>query len=87
LFDISNYNARAYALETDLPFAYTFFSYNGQGNRFYGIVNYEVNKKIEIWVRYGQTFYLNQTSLNTGTPNESAGPLRSEIKIQMRYTF
>jgi len=87
LFDISNYNARAYALETDLPFAYTFFSYNGQGNRFYGMVNYEVNKKIEIWVRYGQTFYLNQTSLNTGTPNESAGPLRSEIKLQMRYTF
>ncbi len=87
LFDVNSFNARIYALESDLPYAYTFISYNGQGNRFYAMINYDINKKMEVWVRYSQTFYLNETSLNTGTPNESNGPLRSEIKLQFRYKF
>jgi len=87
LFDVNSYQARMYALETDLPYAYTFLSYNGRGNRFYIMLNYDINKRSEIWVRYGQTFYMNQASLNVGTPNESAGPVRSEIKLQYRYKF
>ena len=87
LFDVNNYNSRVYALETDVPFAYTFFLYNGKGNRFYAMVNYDINKHAEVWVRYGQTFYVNQTTQNAGTPNESNGPIRSELKIQFRYKF
>jgi predicted porin len=87
LFDINGYNSRIYALESDLPFAYTFLAYNGKGNRFYAMVNYDVNKRTEVWIRYGQTFLLNQSTLNTGTPSESVGPVRSELKLQIRYKF
>lgn len=87
IFDVNGFDARIYALESDLPYAYTFFNYNGRGNRFYMIVNYDINKKLEFWVRYGQTFYVGEQALNVGTQNESAGPIRSELKVQFRYKF
>ena len=87
LFDINGFDARIYALETDLPYAYTYFSYNGRGNRFYIMVNYDINKKLECWVRYGQTFYVGEQLLNAGTTSQSNGPIRSELKLQVRYKF
>jgi hypothetical protein len=87
IFDVNGFDARIYALESDLPYAYTFFSYNGRGNRFYMIVNYDINKKLEFWVRYGQTFYVGEQALNVGTQNQSDGPIRSELKVQFRYKF
>lgn len=87
LFDVNGFDARIYALETDLPYAYTYFSYNGRGNRFYIMVNYDINKKLECWLRYGQTFYVGEQVLNAGTTSQSNGPIRLELKLQFRYKF
>jgi len=87
IFDAPDFDARVFMLETDVPYSFSFPSLIGKGQRFYFLINYDVSKNFEIWVRYSQTYYQGATMLNAGTLNESFGPIRSEAKIHVRYKF
>lgn len=86
LFDTDTYDERLYAYENDVLYAFSIPAYYYQGSRFYCLIRYELGKRIDLWLRYAQTFYDNQKTVGTGL-DESAGNTRSEFKAQLRFKF
>ncbi len=84
LFDTKNYNTRIYAYESDIPGTYSIPSYYYKGSRFFVTINYDITRKIEIWLRWSQTYYANKNTISEGTLNEINGPEKNEIKVQIR---
>ena len=87
LFDVNGYDARVYALETDLPYAYSFPSFQGKGSRMYAIINYDVSRNLEFWLRIGQTFRQGVVPFSESDLEAINGPTRTDLKVQMRYKF
>jgi hypothetical protein len=86
LFDTESFNARIYAFESDVLYSFTIPAYYYQGNRFYITTKYVLTRKIDLWFRYAQTYYFNQTSSGTGL-TEVQGPSRSDFRFQVRLKF
>ncbi len=87
LFQTDTYNTRIYAYENDIPGAYSIPSYYYRGSRFYFLLDYNLTRKIEIWLRYSQTYYDNQTVISSGSLTQINGKTKSEIKAQIRIKF
>jgi hypothetical protein len=62
-------------------------AYYGRGSRFYILLDYTITRKIEIWIRYGQTFYDDRTIISPGSLNEIDGNTKTEIKVQVKFKF
>jgi len=87
LFETDTYNARIYVYENDIPGVYSIPAYYYRGSRFYIMLDYNITRKIEVWVRYSQTYYDNQTTISAGGLTEIDGKIKSEIKAQIRFKF
>jgi hypothetical protein len=87
LFDTKSFNSRIYAYENDIPSSYSIPSYYNKGSRVYVMVNYNITRRIEIWLRCSQIYYSNQNIISKGTLNEIQGQSKNEIKVQMRLKF
>lgn len=86
LFDTDDYDNRLYVYERDAWLAFTFPSYYGKGIRQYLLVQYRITKHVDFWLRWGQTHYVNTTSVGSG--GESiAGDTRNDLKFQARLRF
>jgi len=86
LFDTQSYDERLYAHEHDVLYAYSIPAYYYKGSRAYILLKYSINKYIDIWFRYAQTFYANKQTIGSGL-DEIQGNLKSEIKTQIRIRF
>ncbi|GHE23567.1 ComEA family DNA-binding protein [Sphingobacterium griseoflavum] len=82
-FTTDSYDARLYAFENDVLYANAFPLYSGKGWRSYANIRYKINKQIDLWARYSFTRYRDAEKVGTGL-DQSDGPYRSEVKIQMR---
>ncbi|MCW3085607.1 MAG: hypothetical protein JWP12_2973 [Bacteroidetes bacterium] len=87
LFQTDTYDARLYAFETDVPGSYSIPSYYYRGSRFYILLDYNITRKIEVWLRYSQTVYDNKDVISEGALTEIQGNTKSEIKAQVRFKF
>jgi hypothetical protein len=87
LFQTDSYDARLYAYENDMPGAYSIPAYYDRGSRFYILLDYNVTRKIEVWLRYAQTVYDNKKIISEGSLTEIQGNTKSEIKAQVRFKF
>ncbi len=87
LFQTDSYNARLYAYESEMPGVYSIPSYYYRGSRFYILLDYNITRNIEVWVRYAQTVYDNKNIISEGSNTEIMGNTRSEIKAQVRFKF
>lgn len=87
LFDTDDYDTRLYAYESDMPGTYSIPSYFNRGSRFYILLNYNISRHIEFWVRYSQTYYDNKNVISEGTLNEIRGNTKSEVKAQVQFKF
>ncbi len=87
LFQTDSYDTRIYAYESDMPGAYSIVSNYDRGSRFYILLDYNLTRKIEIWLRYSQTFYDNKNVISAGALTEIQGNTKSEIKAQIRFKF
>ncbi len=85
-FETDGYDSRIYAYETDVLYSYSIPAFSDAGYRYYFNATYEVSKKWSVWMRWATTKYTNKETTFTGLA-ETAGSQRSEIKMQMRYTF
>ena len=83
-FETEGYNSRMYAFENDVLYSFSIPVVYDKGYRYYLNLNYDVSKKLTLWVRWAQTVYTNKTSIGSGL-NEIAGNKRSEIKLQVQY--
>lgn len=86
MFETDSYNARIYAYESDVLYAYSIPAVYYKGTRWYALLYYKLGNYLDFWIRYNQTWYANRETIGTGL-NEIKGNKRSEIKIQMRYKF
>lgn len=86
LFDSEDYDSRIYAYENDIYGMFSVPPYYGKGSRYYILLKYKLGQSIDIWLRFSQTVYANQTSISSGL-DEIIGDTKSEVKLQVRYIF
>ncbi len=87
LFQTDSYNSRIYAFESEIPGVYSILANYYRGSRFYILLDYNITRRIELWVRYSQTFYDNKEVISAGSLSEIQGNSKSEIKAQVRFKF
>ena len=83
IFNTDTYNARIYAYESDMLYAFSIPAYYSNGTRFYFNVKYSITKNIDFWLRYSQTYYSDTDVISSGL-SEIHGDTKSEIKAQLR---
>jgi hypothetical protein len=86
VFETDTYNARLYAYENDILYAFSIPAYYDRGFRTYLLVQYSAGAVVDLWVRYALTRLPGRESIGTGL-NEISGDARSEIKAQLRLRF
>lgn len=86
VFDTRDFNTRIYVFENDVPTFYSIPSFSGKGDKYYLLVRLTPFKHFDIWLRYANTNFRGRTTVGSGL-DESQGPVRSEFRVQARYTF
>ena len=86
MFDISDYDARLYAYESDLMYEYSVPLFNGRGVRSYLICRYEISSRLSFAVKYALSYYPEQESVGSGY-DAIAGNKKQEVKVQLRWHF
>lgn len=85
-FETDDYNSRIYAYESDVLYSYSIPAFYDRGTRYYINLNYDVSKKMTVWVRWAQSIFRNRQSVGSGL-DEIAGNKRSELKCQVLISF
>jgi len=86
IFDTDSYNSRIYAYENDVLYSFTIPAYYNRGTRTYLTVRYKIKRGLDVWLRYGLTYYDNVDVISSGL-EEIQGNTKSEIKAQLRFKF
>lgn len=86
LFGTDDYDSRQYVYERDVLYAFSFPAYFNQGIRHYLLVQYGLNRHVDIWVRWARTSLTNQDSVGSDLDQIDA-PHKTEIKVQARWKF
>jgi hypothetical protein len=85
-FETGGYNSRLYAYENDVLYSYSIPAFYDKGYRYYMTLNYDMSKKISLWIRWAQTIYRDRNSIGSGL-DEIPGNRKTEVKLQVRYLF
>lgn len=85
-FETDSYDSRIYAYENDVLYSYSIPAFYDKGFRYYITFNYDLSKKISLWLRWAQTIYRDKTTVGSGL-DEINGNKKSELKLQGRWVF
>ena len=83
-FETDGYDSRIYAYENDVLASFSVPGFDGRGSRYYLLINYDMNRAISCWLRWGQIFYYENRILGSGY-DEIRGSKKSEWKFQVRF--
>jgi len=83
LFDAGSYDSRIYAYESDLLYVYSAPSFYGKGTRNYLVISFRILRRIDCWIKLGQTRYLNRYESGSGD-NHLPGNQKTDLGVQMR---
>lgn len=86
LFDTDDYENRQFMFEKDVLYAFTIPAYYGRGFRNYYMVQFNIGRKTDLWLRYAFTELRNQNTFGSGL-DLIEGNRRSELKVQLRRMF
>ena len=86
IFDTESFNSRIYAYENDVLYAFSIPAYSNRGVRTYLTARYRVRRGVDLWLRYGLTYYDNLEVISSGL-EEIQGNHRQEVKVQLRLKF
>lgn len=86
LFNTDSYNARLYAYEHDVLYAFSIPAYNYEGFRTYLVVKYEITQQLDFWFKIARSQYTDRTSIGTGL-NEISAPHKTDFRVQLRIKF
>ena len=87
IFDTKSYNSRIYAFENEVLYGYSVPALYYKGQRAYVLINWDITRNFEIWVRVAQTVYDNQKTISAGSLNEIKANHKTDIKLQLRLKF
>ena len=85
-FETDDYNSRIYAYENDVLYYFSIPAFYDKGFRYYANLNYDLSKKISVWLKWSQTVYDNKTTIGSGL-DEIKGSSRSEVRLMARVIF
>lgn len=83
LFDTDDYDNRLYVHEKDAWLAFSFPAYFGKGLRQMLMFQYKLTEKVDVWLRWAYTNYLNQEIIGSGG-DQISGSSRNDVKFQAR---
>lgn len=86
LFETGSYDSRIYSYEQDMPGSFSVPAYSGKGQRVYLLLRYRFFRGLDTWARLGRSTYRDTASIGSGN-DEITGNRRTDLKIQIRYTF
>lgn len=86
VFDTQDYNARIYAYEPDVLYAFTSPSFYGRGTRLAFIIKYDIIDCLDVWLRIANTYYADKTEIGSGL-DLIQGSNKTEVKLQFRLKF
>ena len=86
LFDTDGFDARIYAYEHDVLYAFSFPFMADKGLRSYLLVRYRATRQLDLYARLARTVYTNRTYSGSGL-DRVEGTTRTEIKAQVRWRF
>jgi hypothetical protein len=85
-FETDGYNSRLYAYENDVLYSFSIPVFYDKGYRYYANFNYDINKRLTLWIKWSQTLYKDKILIGSGL-DEINGNRKSEIKLQAQYKF
>lgn len=85
-FDVDDYDARLYGVESDFIYQRGSTMYQGNGWRFYLLAKYEFFNQLSVGVKYGITLYTDRDFFGSGY-EEIAYPWRQQWRVQLRWKF
>jgi hypothetical protein len=86
LFDTDSYNERIYSYENDVQYSYSIPTYYGKGIRFMGMLEWEAFSKVDISIRYSETWYYDRNIIGSGL-DIIKGNTKSEVEMQLQLKF
>ena len=81
-FDTDGYDSRVYAYEEGLPGTFYVPSFSGRGLRWSACLSCEWRGRLSLVAKWGQTVYLDRTSIGTGT-ELIEGNRKSDVQLQL----
>ncbi len=86
VFNTDSYDARLYAFESDVLYAYSIPAYYYKGTRTYLLLKYSISRNIDCWFRISQTWYADEDTISSGL-DEISGHNKTDIHAQIRLKF
>lgn len=86
LFDTDNYDARIYSYENDVLYYFYTPSFYNKGSRTYLLLNFNISKNLELWIKLSQTYYDNKDVIGSG-PYEIFSKHKTDVRTQLRVLF
>ena len=86
LFDAVDADVRMYAFERDVWSAFSFTSLSGTGARTGVVIGYRIDRHWDVWCRTVLTRFDDRDDVGYGW-EMSDGPMRAEVKLQLRYRW
>ncbi|GAB3249851.1 helix-hairpin-helix domain-containing protein [Larkinella harenae] len=85
-FSTDNYDSRQYVYERDVLSAFSIPAYANKGIRNYLLIQYNLNKHLDIWLRWSRTDFRQQDTVGSDL-DQIPKPHKSEVKLQARWRF
>lgn len=86
VFNTASYDARIYAYETEVLYAYSIIGLSGRGTRTYLMFTYSPFGWLDIWARVANTWYSQSDTVGSGN-DAFPGFTRSDAKLQVRIKW
>ncbi len=86
LFDTDDFDNRQYVYERDVWLAYSLPFYSGIGIRNYILLQYELSRKIDLWLRWSHFQYEDRETIGSGSETIE-GSSMNDVKLQARIRF
>lgn len=85
-FETEGYNSRIYGYEDDVLYSYSIPVLYGKGYTYYLNGNYDLSKKLSVWLRCAQTVYPGQKTISSYL-DRIAGNHKTELRAQVIFKF
>jgi outer membrane receptor protein involved in Fe transport len=85
-FNISDYNARIYAYERDVLYAFSSQMFYDKGWRWMAMAKWDPSESVTLYLKFGQSIYPGEEKTGSGL-NEINKAHRSEIKFESVIRF
>ncbi len=86
LFDTESFDTRIYAYENSVLYDFSIPFFADRGSRFYVMGKYELNRNLNVWLRFAQTYFTNREVVSGGD-TEIDGNRQSEIRAMVRVKW